>query len=469
MAGVPDTTVEPRTTVAPGTTVAGVPDTTVEPRTTVVPKRRVVVVLVRVTMDTDFNAWTAENSAQFLALVAAQMKIPMTQILAKYRAGSVIADLRLRKDISTPDKLTRLHAAIDVIQTTSPEYRITTNVIVETDEDEKEEEEVTPSPPVHLPEEASRTPRGAPSQGDFTENGVVIFGSVIIACMVIVCCVAMAYYYFFKFNKSPKPQKGHIENFAIPVRKPRTVPFGFGRALQAVFPRVKWTEKDASETEQLQEVVTGDSPTSQNTESKSGSTSVPDRSLVKEQRRSLFHGSERAPEVPNVFAEVSPSPPTLRMESNMRSNERMARVYANPPTLDIPGTVTETDVDVLAKVISPQRPRPVSPRQAMWHSGVNGGSAKDTADTVTTERLGTISRAQSSGLTVEYPQRSRNDSVFDATTTDATSPSLASTLVSFDNTSPGHFPNVESRESRTSRRITRRPRRISFKKKTFAK
>ena len=135
---------------------------------------------------------------------------------------------------------------------------------------------------------------------------------------------------------------------------------------------------------------------------------------------------------------------------------------------DLPGVVAETEGDVRAKVITPQRPLPRSPRQALWTSSANRSSVENSADTVTTERLGTISRRsrafteepseaqkkyvkvtpkefgakwldphvvapvapnfnaterlgvtisrtpQSGGLPVEYPQRSRNDSVFEA-------------------------------------------------------
>ena len=110
--------------------------------------------------------------------------------------------------------------------------------------------------------------------------------------------------------------------------------------------------------------------------------------------------------------------------------------------MNVPDTPSETDLDVSAKVMAPQRPMSatmLSPRQALWHSGrVKSDSVENIAGTVTTERLGIISRSPQIPfqLHVEYPQRSRNDSVFDATTTDVTSPRLASTLVSFDNTSP---------------------------------
>ena len=91
------------------------------------------------------------------------------------------------------------------------------------------------------------------------------------------------------------------------------------------------------------------------------------------------------------------------------------------PSVDLPGMVVETDVDEGAKVMAPQRPRTGNPRQALWHSSGNCDSlSADRADTVTTERLGTISK--SGRLLAEYPQRPGDASVFDADTTDETSP-----------------------------------------------
>jgi len=321
----------------------------------------------------DFDAWTAKDSEQFLLLIARKMKIPTTQIVAKYRSGSVIADLRLRKDVSTPDKLTQLHAAIDVIQTTSPQYRITSNVIIETHG--PDEEEATPTPPeINNAMEAPRAPRVNGVGKEITENNVVIYGSVLFVCMVLAAIGVCIY-----CKRNPPSVRGTIKNFQLPEKVSRG-PIPHGRVLRRMFPRVVVAEDDMPdldnpEDEELQEVVT-DTVT---TDNEAGSTPQ------------------------------AASPPTMTP----------IVICRRPSSANLPGFITETEE--IAIVLTPQRPRTESPRHALWHSGVKGGSAENSAHTVTTERLGTISRSsQSGGLAVEhhYPQRSRYDSVFDATNTE---------------------------------------------------
>ena len=222
--------------------------------------------------------------------------------------------------------------------------------------------------------------------------------------MVLVCVVAIVYYFYRKKHPTYS-YRGHIENFAIPERIPRR-PILFGRILGAVFPRLKVREEDTPEDEQLQEVVAP-----RNLELASGSRPGSDRDL-----------SGDAPPCPRMVL-----PPVLRR-----------------PSVYLPGMVVETDVDEGAKVMAPQRPRTGNPRQALWHSSVNSGSVENSADTVTTERLGTISRSRgrltaepSEALnqdvkvtpeefgakpcrhTAEYPQRPDDDSVFDEATSES--------------------------------------------------
>jgi len=405
-------------------------------------------------MDMDFSAWTAEDSTKFLAVVAKLAKIPATQIVATYRAGSVIADLRLRKDVSTPDKLDQLSEAIDFMQIASPQYRININVVVQKEE-YQDEEEATPEPP--LPDEASRAPKAPRGAGVVTEDNVAIYAVVIACCMVIVCCVAGAYYYYAKYKKTPKMQKGHIENFTIPERKLPPIPKGFGPSLQAVFPQLKARDEEMPEVEKIDVVVTTDSESAW-PQSESGSRSV--------SKQKYAQGSTlRAPEIctPGDLHFRQPTPDPQRV----------------PPTMDVPGAICETEADVSPSSKEMAR---VYGRHALWNNGVAG---EDTADTVTTARLGTISRspqrtpqssdleqqqrsklileqakhdednrnraedaekqkqeeqhrkkmeakrlrlAQSGGLTVSYPERLRNDSVFNETdkTTDAHAPSWPS-------------------------------------------
>ena len=323
-------------------------------------------------MDMDFDAWTAKDSEQFLLLISRKMKIPTTQIVAKYRSGSVIADLRLRKDVSTPDKLTQLHAAIDVMQTTSPQYRITSNAILETHG--HDEEEATPTPPeINNAMEAPRAPRVNSGVGkEITENNMVIYGSVLFVCMVLAAIGVCIY-----CKRNPPSVRGTIKNFQLPEKVSRG-PIPHGRVLRRMFPRVIVAEDDMPdldnpEDEELQEVVTN----TVTTDSEAGST----------------------PQATSLQTPIV--------------------ICRRPSSANLPGFITETEE--VAKVLTSQRPRTESPRHALCHSGVKGGSAENSAHTVTTERLGTISRSpQSGGLTVEhhYPQRSRYDSVFDATNTE---------------------------------------------------
>ena len=222
-----------------------------------------------------------------------------------------------------------------------------------------------------------------------------IFVIVVCACMVLVCCVVLGYYHYNK-NK-PTSYLGHIKNFTVPERVERGR-VAFGRALQIIFPRVIVPGGDVPppEDHELREVV------------------------VDHHLESKFHGSFPG----DVLAEAPPSSVAsmvpVRRPPALRRPEMPDAMEVEQPTSPraMPGAVNESDdEDVTAKAIAPQRTR-----NSLWRSNVNTEALTvDSADTMTTERLGTISRSpQSGGLTVEhhYPQRSRYDSVFDATNTE---------------------------------------------------
>ena len=282
------------------------------------------------------------------------------------------------------------------------------------------------------------------------EDNLIIFVSVIVVCMVFTCIAAAVYYFYRK--KHPNDTRGHIKNFTFKERVSRGR-IEYGRILRRAFPRVKVREEDIPDEEIVSdEELQGEVGDEEDRTSTPQSATTPQASFLESGSTPQGPAHHRrnvpflwqpgpAPEIPAANAEEQPMSPR-----------------AMPF-----GAVNETEDDVSAKVMAPQRPRKTeSPRQALWNSGsVKSGSVADTADTVTTERLGTISKSRdlnanrleametyvkvtpkefgakwmdpnvaapaspnfnvgtisrplSASLTVEYPQRSRNDSVFEA-------------------------------------------------------
>ena len=210
-----------------------------------------------------------------------------------------------------------------------------------------------------LPPEAPRAPRA--TQNGFAafitnESNFFILGAAVMAFLMLFSCVSIVYVCYR--TKYPSPQRGHVPNFVAPARVQRNrVPFA--RALRVIFSRV---------------IVTGDA----------------------------------TPE------DQQPIPLEVVGGNWMIAHSSQTPVMTDEWQVNLPGSVAETDEDVSAQEMAPKRKMSTHPRHAMWTSAVG----EDTADTVTTERLGTIMspRLRASRLAAEYPTRTCDDSVFDATT-----------------------------------------------------